>query len=62
MNRTELLKLIGDGAYGADIPDDDATMEVLAQLAADGFVVSEPCRLDDFFYLTQAGIQQLEFR
>lgn len=62
MGKEELLKLIGNGAYGSEIPDDDDTSEALCELVEDGLVRSEPSRLDDFFYLTAAGKQELPFR
>ena len=62
MGKEELLKLIGNGAYGSEIPDDDATTEVLTECVRDGLVDSEPTRMDDFFWLTPKGIRELLYR
>lgn len=55
MTKIELLRLIGDGAYGSDIPNDDPTNGLLSELMDDGLVGGEQSRIDDFFYLTAAG-------
>lgn len=58
MHKEELLALIGDGMYGYDIPDDDGTMETLAECVRNGWVGSEQGRLDDFFFLTESGKEE----
>ena len=62
MGVEELLKLIGNGAYGSEIPDDDATMETLSRCVREGLVDSESARMDDFFWLTPKGIRELPYR
>lgn len=56
MIKKELLKLIGlDGEYGSQIPNDDATNELLSRLMDEGLIGGEPSRIDDFFWLTPEG-------
>jgi len=54
-----MLKLIEDGAYGSDIPDDDEGCETLSDLEYMGLINWESARLDDFYYPSKAGMAAL---
>ena len=59
MKKSDLLKLIGDGCYGSDIPDDDETIAALQECHEAGLIGTERARLDDFFFLTEAGKEEI---
>jgi len=48
MTKPELLKLIGTGTYGSEIPNDDDTNGLLSELMDEGLIRGEQSRLDDF--------------
>jgi len=54
-----VLKAIENGAYGTELPDDDATSEALADCEQMGLICWESARLDDFYYPTKAGLAAL---
>jgi hypothetical protein len=59
IDKQALLKLVIDGAYGSDIPDDDATIEVLTECVEDGLIIVELSRVDDYYWLTPKGRKAL---
>lgn len=55
-----VLKLMEDGgAYGSEIPDDDVSSDALSDCEQMGLIHWESARMNDFYYLTKAGIAAL---
>lgn len=54
-----VLEAIENGAYGTELPDDEATSEALADCEQMGLICWESARLDDFYYPTKAGLAAL---
>ncbi len=54
-----VLNLIRNGAYGTELPDDDATAEALGDCEYMGLIAWESARMDDFYHLTEAGFKAL---
>lgn len=55
-----LMSQIDGGAYGYELPDDEATIVILSECVTRGWVSSESTRIDDFFFLTPAGRRALQ--
>lgn len=55
MNKTQLLRHIGNGRYDSEIPSNYQTSRMLFEFMSDGLVDSRHMKNDDYFWLTKRG-------